>query len=168
MSFAITCVSRRVSRLVGGKRQRPLFAPCLLMMRCNSPEPQLFVTQLLMCVFRDVQPLNMPGMGMSCYITGPPFEKWHFVGAITNDSPSGVFRVRWPKVDLCSSVLFCFVTMCSRCARALRTYNTHMHTGMHARSKHRARAHTYTHTHTHTNKHTHIVTHSLSHTHTNF
>ena len=112
----------RLSRLDGGKRQRPLFAPCLLMMRCNSPEPQLFVTQLLMSVFRDVQPLNMPGMGMSCYITGPPFEKWHFVGAITNDSPSGVFRVRWPKVDFC---YLCSSCLCSSCALAPRTYNTH-------------------------------------------
>eukprot|EP00277_Geminigera_cryophila_P012343 CAMPEP_0179443846 /NCGR_PEP_ID=MMETSP0799-20121207/27310_1 /TAXON_ID=46947 /ORGANISM="Geminigera cryophila, Strain CCMP2564" /LENGTH=164 /DNA_ID=CAMNT_0021230333 /DNA_START=113 /DNA_END=604 /DNA_ORIENTATION=+ len=43
------------------------------------------------------QPLSLPGMGMSCYITGPPFEQWHFIGAITNESPSGVFRVRWPK-----------------------------------------------------------------------
>jgi hypothetical protein len=83
------------------------------------------------------QPLNMPGMGMSCYITGPclprcrslrlwshplrsrvsvvltleracrrhaigkcagpPFAEWHFIGAITNESPSGVFRVRWPQ-----------------------------------------------------------------------
>ena len=44
------------------------------------------------------QPLSVPGVGMSCYITGPPFEQWHFIGAITNESPSGVFRVRWPKV----------------------------------------------------------------------
>jgi len=47
--------------------------------------------------YKNVQPLSLPGMGMSCYITGPPFEQWHFIGAITNESPSGVFRVRWPK-----------------------------------------------------------------------
>ncbi|EKX47170.1 hypothetical protein GUITHDRAFT_107080 [Guillardia theta CCMP2712] len=42
------------------------------------------------------QPLTVAGMGLSCYITGPPFEKWHFIGALTNECPSGVFRVRWP------------------------------------------------------------------------
>ena len=24
-------------------------------------------------------------------------QKWHFIGGVTNESPSGVFRVRWPK-----------------------------------------------------------------------
>jgi hypothetical protein len=43
------------------------------------------------------QPLSLPGMGISCYITGPPFEKWQFIGAVDNETPSGVFRVRWPK-----------------------------------------------------------------------
>mmetsp|Transcript_73025 Transcript_73025/g.194936 ORF Transcript_73025/g.194936 Transcript_73025/m.194936 type:complete len:158 (-) Transcript_73025:65-538(-) len=42
-------------------------------------------------------PLTAPGIGLSCYITGPPFTNWHFLGAVTNENPSAVFRVRWPK-----------------------------------------------------------------------
>lgn len=43
------------------------------------------------------QPLAMPGYGLGCFITGPPFTNWHFVGGLCNESPSGVFRVRWEK-----------------------------------------------------------------------
>ena len=32
-------------------------------------------------------PLTIPGVGLSCYITGPPFTTWHFLGAVTNDNP---------------------------------------------------------------------------------
>mmetsp|Transcript_20199 Transcript_20199/g.39199 ORF Transcript_20199/g.39199 Transcript_20199/m.39199 type:complete len:183 (+) Transcript_20199:62-610(+) len=42
------------------------------------------------------QPLAAPGCGVGCFITGPPFDNWHFVGSLSNESPSGVFRVRWP------------------------------------------------------------------------
>ena len=43
------------------------------------------------------QPLASPGYGLGVFITGPPFTNWHFVGAVTNELPSGVFRVRWEK-----------------------------------------------------------------------
>lgn len=43
------------------------------------------------------QPLAVVGVGLSCYISGPPFEKYHFLGSVDNDAPSAVFRVRWPK-----------------------------------------------------------------------
>eukprot|EP00287_Rhodomonas_sp_CCMP768_P002565 CAMPEP_0196722454 /NCGR_PEP_ID=MMETSP1091-20130531/4813_1 /TAXON_ID=302021 /ORGANISM="Rhodomonas sp., Strain CCMP768" /LENGTH=161 /DNA_ID=CAMNT_0042064159 /DNA_START=137 /DNA_END=622 /DNA_ORIENTATION=- len=45
------------------------------------------------------QPLQVAGAGLSCYITGPPFERYHFLGAVDNDVPSAVFRVRWPKEE---------------------------------------------------------------------
>mmetsp|Transcript_17569 Transcript_17569/g.36006 ORF Transcript_17569/g.36006 Transcript_17569/m.36006 type:complete len:130 (-) Transcript_17569:182-571(-) len=56
------------------------------------------------CSGRDVvvfltQPLQVAGAGLSCYITGPPFERYHFLGAVDNDVPSAVFRVRWPKEE---------------------------------------------------------------------
>ncbi len=43
------------------------------------------------------QPLAFPNMAIGCFITGPPFTRWHFIGSLTNENPSGVFRVRWPK-----------------------------------------------------------------------
>mmetsp|Transcript_29579 Transcript_29579/g.72968 ORF Transcript_29579/g.72968 Transcript_29579/m.72968 type:complete len:180 (+) Transcript_29579:252-791(+) len=42
------------------------------------------------------QPLTVPASGLGCFITGPPFTNWHFIGGLTNESPSAVFRVRWP------------------------------------------------------------------------
>ena len=40
-------------------------------------------------------------MGLGCHVASAPFEKWHYLGAISNSAPSVVFKPRfvWSAAD---------------------------------------------------------------------
>jgi hypothetical protein len=40
------------------------------------------------------QPLP-PGMALGCHIASAPFEKWHYLGPVTSEAPSALFKTRY-------------------------------------------------------------------------
>jgi hypothetical protein len=55
---------------------------------CAFPSTQLTVFL--------TQPIQDPSFGLTVYISPPPYQKWLYLGAVSNNLPSNVLQVRWP------------------------------------------------------------------------
>lgn len=60
--------------------------------------PQASAVQHI-AVFMTGTTLFPPGYGGGIYFSVPPHDTWQFLGVISNEKPSAVFRIGWQDVD---------------------------------------------------------------------
>jgi hypothetical protein len=52
-----------------------------------------------LCVFMTGATLFPEGLAGGIYFAVPPFDQWQFLGVISNDKPSAMFRIGWKDVS---------------------------------------------------------------------